>query len=294
MSNERLRAAMTAAGLDAEALADQVGVDWRTIERWVSGRTPHPRNRNQVARALGVAPHELWPDQEPAPGAAPKPSVGRSDEPAEDVLATYVGSQDPDLPDVMQLLDRASIRIGLLGLTLADLITGKDIVDLLATKATAGTQIRILLAAPDSVHLQLVAAERWATPDITNPPVRIWELEQTLGYLQPLLQAPNVKARSHVTEHANTILLADDQLLAALHLYAAGADHEPIVHLHQDGRFFDLFCQHFELIWEHASDPIQPDPDLYPDPDEHPDPYHPLDPQHAGPRYGPYGPTPRR
>ena len=39
MANERLRAAMLSRGLDAEVAADAVGVDPKTVERWIAGRT---------------------------------------------------------------------------------------------------------------------------------------------------------------------------------------------------------------------------------------------------------------
>lgn len=295
MNGEQLRAAMDTSGIDAKQLADRVGVDVRTIERWLAGRTPYRRNRAALARALGVTPHDLWPEHEPAPGTQPEPTTsGDVNGGSSDLHATYLGAEDPDLPDRLELMESATQRVGLLGLTLADLITGREVVDLLVARAEAGCQVRILLAAPDSVHLHLVAAEHHPGASISDPPIRIWELERTLGYVQPLLAHPNAKARTMITEHTSTLLIADEQILAALHLYATPPDHEPILHLHSGERFYGYFDAHFDLIWQRASDPIGPDPELYPDPDEHPDRYHPLDPQHSGPRYGPFGPTPRR
>src|SRR5579875_2955631 len=73
VSNERLKAAITHAGLDADSLAAQIGVDAKTIERWVSGRGPHRRNRLRLARALATTPDQLWPDHDPAPTPAEPP-----------------------------------------------------------------------------------------------------------------------------------------------------------------------------------------------------------------------------
>lgn len=44
-ANEQLKAAMNRAGLDADQLAQQVGVDAKTVLRWLSGHVPHPRIR---------------------------------------------------------------------------------------------------------------------------------------------------------------------------------------------------------------------------------------------------------
>jgi len=42
MSNERLRAAVLSSGLGIDGVADGLGVDRKTIERWIAGRVPLP------------------------------------------------------------------------------------------------------------------------------------------------------------------------------------------------------------------------------------------------------------
>ncbi|WP_341721311.1 Scr1 family TA system antitoxin-like transcriptional regulator [Micromonospora sp. FIMYZ51] len=55
--------AMTEAGLTADALAAETGVDPKTAARWANpGRIPQTRHRAQVARLLGREITELWPD----------------------------------------------------------------------------------------------------------------------------------------------------------------------------------------------------------------------------------------
>ncbi|MFG3704380.1 Scr1 family TA system antitoxin-like transcriptional regulator [Micromonospora sp. NPDC047670] len=61
--NQALRVAMADAGETAESLAEQVGVDPKTVARWVTrGRVPHPRHRAAAASALGREVGDLWPD----------------------------------------------------------------------------------------------------------------------------------------------------------------------------------------------------------------------------------------
>src|SRR6185295_6854245 len=61
MANERLRTALLQRGLTPSALADTVGVDPKTIERWIGGRIPYRRHRHRVAVRLGVNETYLWP-----------------------------------------------------------------------------------------------------------------------------------------------------------------------------------------------------------------------------------------
>src|SRR3954463_5301482 len=62
MANERLRRAIQQAGLRLEDVAEQVEIDVKTAERWITkGRLPHGRNRARTAQLLGVDELELWP-----------------------------------------------------------------------------------------------------------------------------------------------------------------------------------------------------------------------------------------
>ena len=54
MPNERLRATLLERGLTPAALGDELGVDPKTVERWISGRTPYRKHRFAVAARLGV------------------------------------------------------------------------------------------------------------------------------------------------------------------------------------------------------------------------------------------------
>ena len=72
MANDRLRTAMLAANLTVEQLAEKVGRDPKTAERWISvERIPHRATRLKLTALLGVNEADLWPtlagDARPAP-----------------------------------------------------------------------------------------------------------------------------------------------------------------------------------------------------------------------------------
>ena len=62
MTNERLRAAFTRAGLTPELVSGQLGVDPKTVQKWLAGRTPHRRHRWAVCELVDESEQYLWPD----------------------------------------------------------------------------------------------------------------------------------------------------------------------------------------------------------------------------------------
>ena len=60
-ANERLRAALLQQGHTPESLAAAVGVDPKTVERWIGGRTPYRRTRYELAAKLKTDEAYLWP-----------------------------------------------------------------------------------------------------------------------------------------------------------------------------------------------------------------------------------------
>ena len=86
--NRQLRAHMDRKGLSAQGLADLIGVDAKTVERWLAGVTvPYSHNARRVAEVLDCDPADLWPDLFPI--MAP-PSAG--------TVAVSVYSSRADIP----------------------------------------------------------------------------------------------------------------------------------------------------------------------------------------------------
>jgi transcriptional regulator with XRE-family HTH domain len=60
--NEPLRRALLRARLREHDIAARLGVDPKTVRRWLNGRAPYPHNRAAIAELIGTEEAELWPD----------------------------------------------------------------------------------------------------------------------------------------------------------------------------------------------------------------------------------------
>lgn len=62
--NRRLADAMASAGVTPAELAKRIGVEDKTVERWIAtGRTPYPVHQFAVEKELGVELSQLWPER---------------------------------------------------------------------------------------------------------------------------------------------------------------------------------------------------------------------------------------
>src|SRR5262245_60660329 len=62
MADERLRAAIFSSRFDVGDIAHELGVDRKTVERWIAGRLPYRQHRYDLASLLGADPGYLWPN----------------------------------------------------------------------------------------------------------------------------------------------------------------------------------------------------------------------------------------
>lgn len=142
MANERLRAAISVKNETIQSLADHVGVDPKSVERWITtGRTPHRGHRWKAASFLGVDELYLWPSVEKQVETA-----------SSSELVTYYPHRGAVPASLWSsLIDKTKSQLEILvyaGLFLFD--SHPDLPDQLAEKAKAGAAIRILLGDPDS------------------------------------------------------------------------------------------------------------------------------------------------
>jgi transcriptional regulator with XRE-family HTH domain len=239
VANDRLRDAMLRNGLTPEAVAERIGVDPKTAERWITqGRAPYPRHRYAIAALVKEAESYLWPDALPPERAA---RVAASE-------VVHVFRSRGVVPDDLwrRLLDNASERIGVLvygGLFLAE--QNPKYVASLKAKATHGADVRVLLGNPDSS----VVAQRGAEEGIGEAMAA--KIRNTLAFYAPLRTVDGVSVHFHETTLYNSIFLFDDEMLVNTHIFGVPAHHAPVIHLRRlsGGDLFDSYTDSFERVW---------------------------------------------
>ena len=205
MANERLRSAMAKAQADIEAITQATGVDPKTVQRWLSGRIPHPRHRWAIATLLGEDEGYLWPAARPDLLLELKQPRG---------VAAY--GHRADIPNTRwsDLLATAR-QIDLLGY--AFLFLPEQFVDLALSiehKCASGCKVRIALADPDGTKPRADALEQL---DGTLPA----RIRTTLGHLRDVLTIPGVELRFHNVHLYNAIYRFDDEMIVTPYLYRA-------------------------------------------------------------------------
>lgn len=262
MGNERLRAAIAQAGLDADQLATLVEVDVKSVQRWIAGAAvPYTRHRTRVAKALRRPEQELWPE------VATRLS---GEDAREEIIGAFAKAGDPRAPSWLELLKHATARIDLLDYSLIDLLDTPGTVDLLAAKGARGCQVRILIAATQSdpvweADWELAPDWEWdrhlGHPDREHEAMEVGDsVARGHSYIEErLLEKPGVQAREFAAQRFNTILRFDDEMLLTLHLWGVRNSLAPLLHLRRttEAGLFDQFVAHYEALWQPAS-PLEP------------------------------------
>jgi transcriptional regulator with XRE-family HTH domain len=242
MSNERLRAAIVGKGHTIAGLAEQLQVDPKTVERWITKeRVPHRAHRLRVAGVLGQDDAYLWP-------ATASDAASRSASEAE--LVTVYPNRGSVPPGTWEsLVDRSTESIDLLAYAASFLHDSiPDFGARLAARARAGVRLRLLFGDPDSPAVALRGEEE-AIGDLLAARCRLsWR------YFAPVIAEPAVFAREHGCTLYNSVFRFDDTLLANTHLYGTAASQAPVTHLQRitGGRLFDSYQLSFERTWEQA------------------------------------------
>jgi transcriptional regulator with XRE-family HTH domain len=234
--NLALRRALAEARLRDVDLAERMGVDQKTVQRWLAGRRPQPRHRWAVAQLVGVHEFDLWPELTGVPTIDPE------------VVAVYAHRSTVPRQLWRDLFAGAERELGVLvysGLFVAEDI---DLVRLLRAKASAGVGVRVLIGDPDSPAV----TERGRDEGIGE--ALSAKIRNSVVLLEPLVDAA-VEVRRHDTVLYASIFRADDEMLVNQHAFGVGAAHSPVLHLRRrtEGQLFDTYAASFERVWERGS-----------------------------------------
>ena len=227
---------MLNAGLTAAALAAAVQVDPKSVGRWlVDDRTPHPVTRQKVAAILQQQETFLWPtvllDTDGACAAVAAGEIERV-WPMRSTISSDTWHA---------LFNGATRQLDILVYAGAFLIETLDLADVLTWKASTGTQIRVLVADPDSAAVRMRASEL----SLDWLPARCGS---THAYLRPVR---GIAVRQHHVSHYASLFRFDDTLLANTHAAGVWACHSPVMQLRRtcSAELFGFYQRSFERIW---------------------------------------------
>jgi transcriptional regulator with XRE-family HTH domain len=236
--NERLRAAITAAGLTLEKVAEHVGVDAKTVGRWIADadRVPHRTHRAAAATLLGVAEVYLWP----AIAADPRTAAASTAE-----LVAFYPTRSAVPGDLWRSLI-ADAREKLDVLVMAGLfLPEQQDVQLLAARAAAGVRVRLLLGDPCGDAVLLRGREENFGIGLAH------RVSLALRYYENVLDVPGLELRLHNTTLYNSLFRSDDTLLINAHIYGSPAGQNPVLHLRRvaGGQTVARYLDGFDKVW---------------------------------------------
>ena len=243
MPNERLRDAILKAGLAPADVAEKLGVNPKTAERWVTlDRPPYPRHRHAIAVLLKESESYLWPD-----ALTPE----RAMRVAESELI-HVYPRRSAIPGDLwrRLLGHAQERIQILVYAALFLPEQEPkLASTLRSKAEAGVRIEILLGDPDCAAVAQRGSEE-GIGDAIGVKIR-----NVLHFYDQLRNVDNAEVRFHDTTLYNSVYRFDAEMLVNPHVLGFPAAHSPAMHLRQlsGGELFETYAGSFDHVWSQAS-----------------------------------------
>jgi transcriptional regulator with XRE-family HTH domain len=234
-TNERLYALLVATDQTSARFAGKVGVDPKTVERWITtGRNPHPRIARRAANLLNVDDVYLWPTLYARRQATIKP--------ADELIACYPGRTAIPADLWSRLFDGARERVDIMAdFGLTDHV--RDLPGLLRGKATKNVRVRVVLADPDTATNPLDAAR----------------LQATEAIYQPLAACEGVSVARYAGPLATTVIRIDDDVLVRSPIDGCPAALAPVLHLRYlpAGSMARLYLTSLDCVWE-TSIPVHP------------------------------------
>ena len=233
--NEPLRRALLRARLREDDVAARLGVDPKTVRRWLNGRLPYPHNRAAIAELVGADETELWPDAGGLLATRMRP---------EELGKVYPHRWAVPREVWVQLFGSAEHEIDIMAYSALFLAEDTGILRILAEKGRAGVAVRIALGDPDGPHAAQRGEEGIGDATLAN-------IRNALALYRPLAAVENIEIQLHRTVLYNSIYRADDQLLVNQHTYGILAAQAPVFCLSgtSNGDMTALYLTSFERVW---------------------------------------------
>jgi transcriptional regulator with XRE-family HTH domain len=236
--NQRLHDAIRQNGHRLGDIADEVGADPKTVQRWITmGRLPRPAARRKAAEVLGVPESVLWPD---APGVA----YGTSE-----LVGLYTTRQELAPASIRAMLDAAECQVDVLAyaaLWLWDTVPA--FAEHLAQKVVGGTAVRVCLGDPDSAAVELRGREEGDRDGMAS------RCRIAANYAKPIHRADSGAVRLSAATLYNSLFRFDDEVLVNSHFWGNPAAASPVYHYRRQGDhgIAATAIRSFERVWEAA------------------------------------------
>lgn len=234
---------MLRARLREDDVAAHLGVDPKTVRRWLNGRVPYPNSRAALAQLVGADEADLWPD-------AGGPLSGRAH--PEELAAVYPHRWAILRETWARFFESAEHEIGILAYSALFLAEDAGLLGILADKAASGVAVRLALGDPDSDCI----AERGQEEGIGDAMAA--KVRNALTLFRPLLKCETIEIRLHRTVLYNSLYQADGQLFVNQHSYAIPAAHAPVFCFRESGHgdMVRAYVDSFQRVWASA-EPIR-------------------------------------
>jgi len=199
--NERLRDAILRNGMTPTNVAEKIGVDPKTVERWIThaDRVPFARHRHAIAALVRESHSYLWPNAL---------SKERALAVAQSELVTIYPRRGAVPGDLWQrLLDQATMQIGILaygGLFLHEMIP--DLTKTLIAKAEAGAKVEVLIGDPNGQQVVQRGADEGIGESMPG------KIRNTLAFYEPMRGHHTAGVMLHDTVLYNSIYRFDDDV----------------------------------------------------------------------------------
>lgn len=246
--NTGLRDAMEAARVKPGQLARRLGMEPKTINRWLAdeGRIPHPGTRELVARELGVNESVLWPN------AVKSLVKGGGDR---EIVAAYPYRNAAPTALWDRLFNEATHRCTYAGYTNYFIWQQNPrFSERLTEKAARGCEIRFLVGDPESETTR-------RREEVEGVPLTVGtRIKITLDALSKIPDRSGIEARFSDEHLAMSVFIFDGQMLVTPHLSNLLGHDSPLLHIRRMGPdgLYDRFAGHVDALWS-AGRPI---PDL--------------------------------
>jgi transcriptional regulator with XRE-family HTH domain len=237
--NEQLKQALLRARLREDDVAARLGVDPKTVRRWLSGRVPYPSSRAALADLLGANEADLWP-------GAGGPLTARAR--PEELSAVYPHRSTIPRDVWARFFESAEHDICVLAYSALFLAEDTSMLGIIAGQATRDVRVRFALGDPDSACV----AQRGQEEGIGDTMAA--EVREALTLYRPLMASENVEVRLHQTLLYNAIYRADGQLFVNQHAYGVPSARAPVFCFRESGTgdIGAAYLDSFERVWKTA------------------------------------------